>query len=153
MSKKAKITKMTQCKQSKSIVLPQGASTDNELLVWSFDNIDRNGNFAFDVTRADFDHRLFVEKMIVYSCMSWAQIKAQTHDNGKSKNHLLDTECMSKVAKDRFIQMGLTEYSDSIFSLAFNNKLRIVGIRKGKEFHVLWYDKNHEVCPSVKKHT
>ena len=36
------------------------------------------------------------------------------------------------------------------WKIAFSN---VVGIRKNEDFHVLWYDPEHEVCPSKKKHT
>ena len=32
-------------------------------------------------------------------------------------------------------------------SFAFNNKLRIIGLRQGDYFYVLWYDPEHEVYP------
>lgn len=128
-------------------------STDNEHPVWSFDNIDRDGKFAFDVERSDFQHKEVIRKIIDYSSMTWSEIKRQTHDDGKSKHHFIVRDKLSKEANDRFSNKRLEEDSDSIFSFALQNKLRIVGIRRGKVFHVLWYDPNHEVCPSKKKHT
>lgn len=47
--------------------------------------------------------------------------------------------------------MKLDEYSDSIFSFALQNKLRIIGLRINEIFHILWYDPNHEVYPVNKK--
>lgn len=128
-------------------------STVGEKVIWRFDMIDRVGKFAFDLRRNDFMHYEVMEKMIAYSNMTWQEIGRQTHDQGKSKHHFLPIESLSKEAIDRFEAMQLEEYSDSIFSFSLQNKLRIVGIRENEHFHVLWYDPEHEVCPSKKKHT
>ena len=85
--------------------------------------------------------------------MTWAEAKRQTHDDGRSKNHLLSIESLSKEAVDRFKERKLEDYSDSIFSFSLNNVWRIVGIREDEFFDVLWHDPNHEVCPSKLKHT
>lgn len=82
--------------------------------------------------------------------MTWADIRRQTHDNGKSKHHLLSAEKLSKEAQNRIISKQIEDYEDAIFSFALQNKLRIVGIRQKEHFHVLWYDPNHEICPSKK---
>jgi 5S rRNA maturation endonuclease (ribonuclease M5) len=128
-------------------------NTDRECPVWVFTDIDRSGKFAFDLSRDDFEHKEVLEKMIHYSNMTWADIKKQTHDNGKSKHHLIDYEKMSKDAQDRLKAKHMEDDSDSMFSFAFRNLLRIIGIRRGRMFHILWYDPLHEICPSQKKHT
>lgn len=40
--------------------------------------------------------------------------------------------------------------NSTIYSFAFNNILRIIGIRDREKFYVLWYDAYHEVYPSSK---
>lgn len=138
---------------SKTTVKQVGYSTDNKKPIWCFDMIDRNSKFAFDVDRADFRHYEVIKKIIDYSNMTWAEIERQTHDDGKSKHHFLSLDTLSKEAITSFNKKELSDRSDSIFSFSFQNKLRIVGIRIDEYFHVVWYDPNHEVCPSHKKHT
>ena len=128
-------------------------SSDSKNVIWKFDKIDRNGKFAFDINRPDFNHKEFLEKMINYSTISWNIIKQHTHDNAKSKHHFLDVQTLSKDAQDRIKQLHIEEYIDNIFSFAFTSKCRIIGIREDEYFYVLWYDPNHQVCVSNKKHT
>ncbi len=135
-------------KESKPVI-----STDGEKIIWMFDKIDRSGNYAFDVNRVDFDHKEVLGKMVDYSSMTWGEVKRQTHDDGKSKNHFLAPGSLSKEAVERLKAKDLEEFSDYIFSFALQNKIRIVGIRNGEKFHVLWYDPDHEICPSKKRHT
>lgn len=139
--------------KSKKTVVKIKSSSDNKNVIWRFDWIDMSGKFAFNINRYDFQHKDVLEKIIEYSSMTWADIKKQTHDYGKSKHHYLAVDKLSKDAKDRLNTKKLMDYNDSIFSFALTNKLRIVGIRSEEFFYVLWYDPNHEVCPSVLKQT
>lgn len=138
---------------SKRTEREQGYSSDGEKIIWRFDRIDRAGKFAFDLDRKDFLHYEVMEKIINYSSMTWAEVKRQTHDGGKSKHHMLSVDSLSDDAIERLEAKHLCEYSDSIFSLALRNRLRIVGIRDKEFFYVLWYDPNHEICPSKLKNT
>lgn len=49
--------------------------------------------------------------------------------------------------------MHLEEDSDRLYSIAMENKLRVIGLRERDRFHVLWYDPQHDVCTIGKKHT
>lgn len=137
----------------KHTIKTEGYSSDNKKVVWRFDMIDRSGKFAFDLNRDDFQYKDFLEKLIDYSSMTWTEVKNQTHDNRKSKHHFLSPESLSKEAYERLKVRELEQYLDSIFSFSLENKLRLIGIRKNENFHILWYDPEHEICPSKKKHT
>lgn len=128
-------------------------STDGEKIIWMSDKIDRSGNYAFNINRADFDHKEVLGKIVDYSSMTWGEVKRQTHDDGKSKHHFLTPGSLSKEAVERLKAKDLEEFSDYIFSFALQNKIRIIGIRNGEKFHVLWYDPDHEICPSKKRRT
>lgn len=133
-------------------VIPGGKnSTDGEKIIWRFDWLDKAGSFAFDLRRPDFDHREILEKIIAYSNMTWLEVKRQTHDNGKSKHHFLEMGTLSSDAVERVCAKQLQGYDDSIFSFAFQNKLRIIGIRVGRMFYAVWFDPQHQFCPSHKK--
>lgn len=127
-------------------------SSNGEKPIWVFDRLDRSGEYAFNVNDEKFEHKFFLDKMISYSSMTWNEILSQTHDDGKSKNHTLDYDDLSKTAQDRIKALRLEEDTDRIFSFAFRNKLRIIGLRENEKFYVKWYDPEHEFCPSTKKH-
>ena len=132
----------------------QQADPSNSLHpIWSFDNIDTNGDFAFDLTRDDLNTDFILGKLISYSSMTWQEILRQTHDNGKSKNHELNLDRLSQKAVERIKKKHLNIDVDSLFSFALDNIKRLIGIRKDATFQVIWYDANHEFCPSPKKHT
>lgn len=120
------------------------ASTDASLIVWSFDEIDREGKFAFDTSRSDLDSKFIIDKMIDYSSMTWQEIKRQTHDGAKSKNHSIAVNELSKDAQARLRALKKEDVTDSLFFFALSNLIRLIGRRDGAVFHILWYDPNHE---------
>ena len=136
---------------SQKTVVKRESSYENQKVVWMFDCIDRDGKFAFDVKREDFDAKQVLDKIVNYSSMKWFEIKRQTHDDNKSKHHLLDYETLSTEAKERIKKLRLEEQTDAIFSFAFENMLRVIGIREDEKFHVIWFDPEHKFCPSHKK--
>lgn len=127
-------------------------STDDLKVIWAFDNIDKDGPFAFAFNSVTFPHKEILGKMISYASMTWTELDRQTHDAGKSKNHFLEFESLSKEAKERFkYKFPEFDTADSIFSFALQNKLRIIGVRDGQIFHAIWYDPEHKFCPSHKR--
>lgn len=148
MSLKKKKTKQGSSKrQKRTSKVTNSYSTEQDNLVWCFDRIDRDGKFAFDINRSDFNHRQILGIIIEYSNMTWADIRGSTHDDGKSKHHYISADDFSHDATKRFNALKLSEEEDALFSLAITNKIRIFGIRNGSKFHPIWYDPRHEVCP------
>lgn len=124
---------------------------DDETPIFLFDCLDNDGKFAFNPSRKDFDAEEILTKIIHYSNMKWREIKWQTHDGNKSKHHLIDdVERICDEAKERLKFMQKEEESDTLFSFAFENKMRIWCLKSGRFFHILWYDPHHEVYP-IKK--
>ena len=129
-------------------------NSDVSKAIWVFDMLDNSEEFAFNVQRiSENGHlELVFSKMIEYTNLTWAEIKKQTHDqSNKSKHHLLDYAGLSKEAAARINKLKLEEYTDSIFSFALQNKVRIIGVRINEIFHVVWYDPDHRFYPSKRK--
>lgn len=156
MSKKKRTTTQIDYQPIRKTVRNYNGGSDGDKVVWVFDDVDKDGKFAFDLSAISKDKNLEIifEKLLSYSSMTWGEVKKQTHDNGKSKHHNLDVSKLSKEAQER-IKFKCSEQNDydSIFSFALQNKLRIIGIRDKYLFHVKWYDPNHMFCPSNKKRT
>ncbi|MDR2615171.1 MAG: hypothetical protein LBC28_01185 [Oscillospiraceae bacterium] len=128
-------------------------STDNLLMVWRFDSIDRDGCFRFDVSREDFNAEFILEKIIEYSRREWIRIKSDTHDNNRSKHHYIRHAELSAEAWERIRAKRLDDHLDGLFSLALDNKIRVLGIREREFFRVIWYDPEHRFCPSHLRNT
>ena len=150
MKRTKRTSSINQHKAHKTTVRISVGSESSKVL-WIFDKIDRDGLFAFNINRSDFDHKGFLDKLISYSSMTWAEVIRQTHDAGKSKHHFLaDVDRFSNEAIERINKLRLNEDTDRIFSFAFTNLLRIIGLREAEKFYVIWYDAYHQFYPVQK---
>jgi len=48
-------------------------------------------------------------------------------------------------------ELGMTD--DALYSLRLSGKLRLWGVRDRSVLQLLWYDPEHQVCPSPLKNT
>lgn len=140
-------------KQNK-VIVKEPQSTISNVIVWKFDEIDINGDFAFDVNRDDFNENEVFSKILSYSKMTWGQIKEHKHDNGKPKHHFLtDLTKLSEQAEERIKAKQFMDRTEYLYSLALTNTMRLIGFRNNDIFSVVWYDPHHKFCPSHKRHT
>ena len=144
--KKKEVTSPLHAKHKGKVHTP-GNNYDVEFPLWCFNNVDNAGTFRF--SKETVDSSLLIDKLLSLSKLSWAEIKMATHDKGKSKHHELDCRGISESGKSRIKAKNLSEEDvDSIFSFALTNKVRVIGLKKGRTFHVIWYDKLHDFYPS-----
>jgi len=92
-----------------------------------------------------------VDKLSNYETMTWAEIDSASKSSKGSRNHFIKVDRMDKKARERLDELHLTY--DEYYSIALTGKARLFGVLESGIFHVLWYDQNHEVCPTIKRHT
>ena len=148
-SKNKKLKGLDNVREKKIAASP--VSTDNKRMIWVFDTVDVDGVFRFDPHREDFDAEDIFDKLLNYSRKTWAELRYETHDKGKSKHHFLADAELSKEAEERIEKLRLAEDRDRIFSLRLENLTRIIGIRDGEKFIVKWFDPYHRFCPSTRR--
>jgi len=83
-----------------------------------------------------------------FESMTWNQILVE----GKKQHHSVEVWKLCKAAQARLEAIGLGD-SAQLVSLSLSGKERIWGLRQGIALLVLWWDPEHEVCPSLLKHT
>ncbi len=150
MAKNQKRTSGLNAKREKQTRFEK-SSTDNDLMLWDFSNVDADDCFKFDPYREDFEAKEIFSKVIYFSQRTWSELKKDTHDRGKSKHHFLADAVLSNEAERRISKLRLEERRDQIFSIRLTNTIRIIGLREGARFVVKWFDPEHKFCPSSKK--
>ena len=80
---------------------------------------------------------------------TWEEILTK----GKNQNHNVAIEDLSKPAQNRLTELFRPLDFDDLLSLRLSGKERIWGILDRGSVTFLWWDPEHEVCPSVLKHT
>lgn len=119
--------------------------TDEETVLWCFDIFDENG-WCEDRE----EHCVFcavAERMKTYGRLTWHKIETEYRIF-----HRIPRSALVPEAKRRLAELKMEDI-DELGRLKLNGRPRLWGIRRGRVFNVLWYDPEHVVCPSPKKHT
>ena len=88
-----------------------------------------------------------------YEGMTWGEImKATGGRRTGNNNHFENVDEFIKEAQERWIELKLEEYSEA-FSLRLTGTHRLYGILEDGTFRVIWYDEDHEIYKSTKRHT
>lgn len=88
------------------------------------------------------------ERLKSFETMTWAEILTE----GGKRNHLIKKSDLCRDAKLRLAALKQDDV-DEILSLALTAKGRIWGILENSVVRLLWWDPEHRICPSHKKHT
>lgn len=127
-------------------VVESAISLSDRHPAWRFRRIDEAGPFGWTSVDDAAFRELLRTKLVEFESMTWEKIKGKHH-------HYLSVESLSKDARKRLEELKLDDFRESIFSFSLAGKPRLVGYVVGNVFHVLWWDPEHLVCPSHKKHT
>ena len=106
--------------------------------------MDIDGPWCF-YRRGPDDLRTLIDGLRPFESKTWAEIEGQ-------RDHAISCDSIMPTAQDRLRAINQDDISD-LFSLHLNGKIRIWGIRDGATFRLLWWDPDHQICPSVKRHT
>ena len=84
-------------------------------------------------------------KLRNFESMTWGTIIG-------ANSHQVPTESLCKEARDRLAALHLDELEE-LFSLRLSGKERVWGVLEHNVLTILWWDPDHQVCPSLKKNT
>jgi hypothetical protein len=112
---------------------------------WCFRYMDWDGSFSWT------------------SCSDWRKVFTKLKEKqGKTTtelkaagSHLIGVEHITNEAQSRLKALNLDDV-DGVYSFRLDAKCRVFAIQgssQGWLMHLLWYDPDHQVCPSEKKHT
>jgi len=142
---KSKIPKSKLAPVGKSVRLgPTDPERANEQTpVWSIALFDGEGPWGR--SKIDDEAHLWAEiypKLRAYESMTWNEIL-----QNKKRDHAVAIDGLIKAARDRLALLRLDDL-DELFRFRLGGTMRIWGIRDGRVFKLLWWDPDHEICPS-----
>lgn len=88
------------------------------------------------------------EKLASLETMAWREILIK----GKKQHHMIRVSALSKENQKRLRETGQHDI-DRLVSLKVGGRERIYGILNKASRRLLWWDPDHQVYPSRKKHT
>jgi len=122
------------------------ASISKMTPVWKIGRIDVDGLWGHANIDRDTLWKQMFPKLKNYESMTWGSIAQNQHHN-----HSVEVSKLDKRARKRLEELGVEV--DELFRFRLNGTQRVWGIRDREVFYILWWDPNHEICPSSKKNT
>lgn len=157
MSKKKRVPRSEKYQQAASskraVPLVATAQSDDRLkrkLIFRFDCIDLDEGCPWSLANVDAnDQRDLLEHLRQYESKTIGELVGGSFSEFKSYNNF--AECPNRAATNRLAE--LYDAPDSIARFRLSSTKRLYGFLVDNEFHLLWWDPNHEVWPSRKRHT
>jgi len=112
---------------------------------WTIQRIDRRFTYGWDTIPKREIWGDIIDKLKHFETMSWDSII-------RNGSHNIEVNRLIPEAQGRLRELRLDDLEE-LFSLHLNGKKRIFGILENGILSILWYDPNHELCPSQKKYT
>jgi hypothetical protein len=94
---------------------------------------------------SESEFKNLLRRLKSFETMSWPDIEG-------SDSHFVDVEQIIPEAQRRLSELKLDDF-EQLFSLRIGSKPRLWGMRINNIFLALWWDPEHQICPSHKKHT
>jgi hypothetical protein len=114
---------------------------------WRISKMEFSAPFGWHILDANGIASI-LEKLANFETMTWKEILL----DAKKQNHNVSVDKLIKEAQDRLTEISLDDL-DELTSLHLTGKGRVWGIIDQGVMNLLWWDPEHQVCPSHKKHT
>lgn len=128
--------------------IPGSTRAIDDHIAWRFELIYGEPCFGWDTLTAD-DQNLLHKSLAKFEGMTIGELFNNSGHPGKTYG---SPHAIPNLAARRRL-LKHYEDEDAIHRLQCDGKHRIFGFRRGNVFLVLWWDPNHDIWPSKKKHT
>lgn len=141
---------------AKSYHVPESATeipkdSVNRRIVFRFDCVDLEADCPWSLAHmSDEEHRLLLLKMRDFEKATVGEIISPSYQAFTCYPDF--TQCPNQTPQDRLAKYYERE-GDALARFRLGGTERLYGFLVGNEFHILWWDPNHEVWPSTRKHT
>lgn len=135
----------SEAKQPKALI---GTSYNDLHPSWRFNHIDWDHPFVdFEITPAHL--KQLAAGLSQLEKRTWNEILISS----KKQNHNIYISELQKKAQDRLKALFDPLDFDQLLSLRLSARERIWGVLSEGVVTLIWWDPNHQVCPSLLKHT
>ena len=121
-------------------------SYDAQAPCWRFGK-RKKGNHKWSISQENWSvwENEILPKLVDFESMTWNEIKNGPNSHNVSVGRIIE-EAQDDLTANKLIY-------DEVFSLRLTGKKRIWGFLENGVLNIIWYDAEHEICPSLKKHT
>lgn len=137
--------------------LASGPSTGADNPYFCFEHADRSTPHAWAFSPNAGHAPAVVSKLCDFAKLTWRDIERQQTGGGRKrhrKHHDMPIAKLCAQAQADIKRRKLDErFGGDIFRFRLAGEQRLWGFRDGRVFHVVWWDPEHKVCPSERRHT
>jgi hypothetical protein len=109
---------------------------------WGISRVDLAGNWSCEPLRGDpAALALVFDRLRSFETQTWNEIETRSRNH----HHYIERVRICPAAQQRLEELQID--ADQVFSLRFNNRVRLWGVREGAAFRILWWDPEHTVYP------
>jgi len=111
---------------------------------WAVESVQLSGDFGFHNCDHETLFKTIINRLKQFETMNWSEV-IKTHSHEIDFNDVIPS-----------IQIEIRTLFDdelNLFSMRMAGRPRVWGVRKGAICYILFYDPDHEICPSSLKHT
>jgi hypothetical protein len=108
---------------------------------WRVSDIDWDGPLGWSQATCEELLKEVVPRLHDLESMKWGEVE------GKTGSHFVEVTNIAPGAQERLVKIRRDEQAQ-LFSLRVTGRMRLWGIRDIAILRLLWWDPNHEVCPS-----
>ena len=142
---KKKPNRKSDPKPSKQAVSEHRLTTEENRLVWQVSTIDPDGEWGWAGIDCPYFFSNIWERMRNLETMTWGDILGRIH-------HTVAVRNIIKPAQKRLQELGYDD-REELVSFHLTGRQRFWAMRSGNFSYLLWWDPDHAICPSHKKHT
>lgn len=89
-----------------------------------------------------------INKLSAFEKLTWKEILVERNQG----HHRVAVSKLIREAQERLREVRQDDI-DELVSLRLSGRERVWGILEGGVLRILWWDAEHQICPSIKKHT
>ena len=122
-----------------------GLTSQNITLIWEVSGIDDNSQWGWNQVDCPYFLREIWKKMRNFETMTWGEILGKNH-------HSIAVSSIIGPAQKRLLELGHDDVEELV-SFRLTGSQRLWAIRVKHASCLLWWDPEHEICPSHKRYT
>ena len=141
--KRAPVVRTDGAGQKRIPVPAEAPHPDRRKPAWRFGLMDWDGPWGWTTCESPI-WRKVIERLREFEKFQWREVFG--HQFGR-QNHEVAQFRMCPEARRRLEELRLGDF-EQVASLRIDGASRVWGVRIGRKCHLLWWDPEHQVCPS-----
>ncbi|ASN38863.1 hypothetical protein CGQ24_07450 [Arthrobacter sp. 7749] len=122
---------------------------DEQQFRWRASEVDHEHVGSWDWKLSPKESADLLHLLSEVSACTWREIKDMKFNSKKrtrALHHFQPVESICEEARKRLEQIGRGD-QEEVFRLRHGNLIRVWGVVEGPVFSILWYDRDHAICP------